>query len=78
MHETLEKSFEKSKSEQNKMQRNIGKRLFYICLFVCFNMFVYIRYKGLNMAAFGADSILWATSQLYEKNKIMFDNDYMV
>jgi hypothetical protein len=55
MHETLEKSFEKSKSEQNKMQRNIG----------------------LNMASFGADSILWATSQLYEKNKSKFDKDYM-
>ena len=52
MHETLEKSFEQSKFDQNRMQKRIG----------------------LNMAAFGADSILWATSELYKKNKDKFDD----
>ena len=33
---------------------------------------------GLNMAAFGADSILWATCELYKKNKDKFDDERMV
>ena len=56
MNETLEKSFESSKFDQNRMQKRIG----------------------LNMAAFGADSILWATCELYKKNKDKFDDERMV
>ena len=56
MNETLEKSFESSKFDQNRMQKRIG----------------------LNMAAFGADSILWATCELYKKNKEKFDDERMV
>lgn len=55
MNETLAKSFETSKFDQNRMQKRIG----------------------LNMAAFGADSILWATCELYKKNKDKFDDERM-